>query len=138
MSAPANLDLSGDGTHRAGWPVSYGSYKRGCRCAGCAAKLSAYRRAYYEANREKIAARQRAHYRDLLGQEDEAAVERIVAQARAGESCVGWPLVDRLGAAVWLLSRPGGWVPARHLGLNGIALAVAASATAWVAEGVTS
>ena len=59
--------------HRSGWPVSYGSYCRGCRCAGCAEKQRAYyeankdeiaekKRAYREANKDEIAEKQRAYY----------------------------------------------------------------------------
>ena len=42
--------------HHAGWPISNGSYARGCRCDGCKAK----KRAYYEQNKDEIAAKQRA------------------------------------------------------------------------------
>lgn len=34
--------------HRSGWPVSYGSYARGCRCVGCKAKKRAYREQHPE------------------------------------------------------------------------------------------
>jgi len=44
--------------HHAGWPISNGSYARGCRCDGCKAK----KRAYYEQNKDEIAAKQRAYY----------------------------------------------------------------------------
>lgn len=39
--------------HREPWPVSYGSYGRGCRCAACTAATAEKKRAYYEANRDE-------------------------------------------------------------------------------------
>ena len=49
--------------HREPWPVSYGSYVRGCRCVGCSDASAEKKRAYREANREEIAEKQRAEKR---------------------------------------------------------------------------
>ena len=108
--------------HRYGWPVSRGSYCRGCRCAGCREQQRAYyqanrekvaeqQRAYYQANREKVAEQQRA-YREALPtvlaaaetDADEIAVERLCAIVRAGDR-VGrntYPRIDKFAAAITL------------------------------------
>lgn len=111
-------------------------------------RLRERNRAWYRAHREEVRertnqrrrtqpqlwrrgqtaqARVRAEARGLLllEQADEVAVERIVAAARAGQLCVGWPLADRFAAAVRLLSGPGGWSAVSRLGLSGTVQAAA-------------
>lgn len=77
--------------HRAPWPVSYGSYVRGCRCEGCAEQ----QRAYYEENK----ARATALVVEAEAECDEIAVERAVAAARAGERADLTYRADRIVAA---------------------------------------